>query len=130
VTSTRVAGVISIRPRHARRIFDGSKTAEFRRARMRLRAPAWLAVYECQPVGGITGAVMVESVTHADRAELLRFESDPDERRLIGAYLEGAAVGTALHIGQVRRFARIVPLSAVGVVRPPQSYLFIDAEIA
>lgn len=114
--------LLSIRPHHARRIFAGLKTAEFRRVRVRHRCPSIIWIYETTPVRAVTGTVQLVGISFGDGADLCRFEEDAAERSVVRAYLDGAPHCSALHLGGPLRFDSPLALSDLGVTRAPQSY--------
>ena len=118
--------VFSLKSHHAKRVYCGSKRAEFRRATVRA-APGDLAlVYETRPVGLVTGFFVIEGVVVVSAQSLHQFEDDDLERRCIERYLNGAKRPVALLIGQPRRFRRPFDLHRLGIERPPQSYQFLQ----
>jgi predicted transcriptional regulator len=126
MTDFRVRGLISIRPYHADRIYRRLKAAEFRRRRVRLSFPAWVAIYECKPIAAVTGVMQVYSISHGDPSTLVEFEPDSRERATVAAYLSGAVVASALHVDDVHRLSSPAPLVRFGLRRPPQSYVLLD----
>ncbi len=62
--------LLSIRPKHAARIFDGTKTVELRRVRPRLGGGDLVLVYVSSPVKAMLGAFEVAFVVAARPAEL------------------------------------------------------------
>jgi predicted transcriptional regulator len=125
----QVVALISIRPHHASRLWSGAKRAEFRRARVRMVPPLWLAVYETLPVGAVTGAILVQSVTHDTPAALIALEPDLAERATVCAYLRGSKRASALHVHGTYRLDSPLPLDSLGVLRAPQSYQRLPAPV-
>jgi predicted transcriptional regulator len=120
-----MAVLLSIHPRHACRIYAGSKTAEFRRTRMRVSPPIDLWIYETLPVGNVTGRARVERITYGDANELVWLERDLAERPYVMKYLAGTQLSTALHLSRVERLELPVSLGELGIARPPQSYCYL-----
>jgi len=92
---------MSIRPQHAIKIFDGSKTAELRRIRPRTLAPDDLVfVYVSSPVKSLVGAFKVASIIVKPLEPLWR-----SVRKYAGVtrseffnYYEGTEAGVAIFI--------------------------------
>ena len=115
------AVLLSLAPRHAKRIFDGDKHFEFRRTTPRLSLPATAYVYETQPTGAVVGMFLVTASLGGD-TDLPSLEEDPHEREAVEEYLRGAARPTALTVRLPVRFSEPIPLSRWGLHRAPQSY--------
>lgn len=119
--------VFSLHPRHAARIYDGCKTAEFRRVRVALDTPLTMWIYETAPTSEVTGHVQIVSATRGTPREMALLEPDPAERRLVADYLDGAAVATALHLASPCRLDLPVPVTSLGLSRAPRSYAILRA---
>lgn len=118
--------LISIRPRHARRILSGIKRYEFRRRHVRV-APGTLAlIYETSPTKAIVGTVRIEDVIYGPGKDLVGLETDLEQQRLVSKYLAGACGPTALRLSSPAKLHRPVMLYELQVTRPPQSYMFVQ----
>ena len=128
--------LLSVRPRFAEALLDGSKTVEIRRRRARIADGATCLVYASSPVRALLGAVSVETVDTApadvlwsrwgDRTALRRDEYDQ--------YLAGGARPCAIVISRAISFP--IPLGLSELRRrhspfvTPQSYRFLaDSEL-
>lgn len=122
---------MSIRPRWADAIMDGRKRVEFRRCRFS-RPVSHVIVYATSPVRRVLGYFDVAEVTRAEPRVLWeRFASMGEiERDAFDRYYEGAADGTAIHIGGV--FALREPLDLREVLPagvPPQSFCYASPSV-
>ncbi|WP_211257925.1 ASCH domain-containing protein [Lentzea albidocapillata] len=123
--------LLSLRPRFAEAILDGTKTVELRRTRLSAPDGTHLILYASSPVMAVVGtAVLVGRDTdtpariwrrHRKNSGLLRHEYDE--------YFAGADLATALHVGFPHRLADPWPLSVLrgtAKFQPPQSYRFVS----
>lgn len=116
--------VLSLRTEYLRRILAGTKTHEFRRRRVALRAGDRVLIYEVSPVGMITAGFSVADVLHGPPEELLRLEADGAAREFLRGYLSGCLTGTAIAVRDPQRLPQALPLAAAGLTHAPQSYAF------
>lgn len=125
--------LMSIKPRFARRIFDGSKRWELRRQPTTIKAGDTIVIYESAPRMAITGHAKVFDVYRATvpvvRVALSQLGVSKAE---YDAYFEGSHWATAIGLTDV------TPRRPIGLeemrdklpgFRPPQSYMFIDDRI-
>ena len=117
--------LISIAPRHSRRIFRGVKKYEFRRRRVRISQDTTMLVYETSPTSMVVGRCTVVRVVCLDTPQLLQLESDAVERKGLEAYLLGAQNPCALELAAPFLLERPLELAELGVRQAPQSYTFI-----
>ncbi|GAB2842125.1 ASCH domain-containing protein [Lentzea nigeriaca] len=123
--------LLSLRPRFAEAILDGTKTIELRRTRLSAPDGTHLILYASSPVMAVVGtAVLVRRETdtpsriwrrHRKHLGLLRHEFDE--------YFAGADLATAVHVGEPLRLEEPWPLAALrgtAKFQPPQSYRFIS----
>ena len=64
--------LLSVRPRFADALLDGTKTVEMRRRPMRLHAGTLCLLYSSSPTRALTGALSVAGVDHGTPDELWR----------------------------------------------------------
>jgi predicted transcriptional regulator len=124
--------LLSVRPRFADALLDGTKTVEVRRRPVRLYAGAICLVYASSPTRALTGALAVRGVEHGspddlwnrygDRTALRRDEYDE--------YLDGRPTASVLLIATAIAFRTPVPLDELrrrsDTFVAPQSYRFMD----
>ncbi|WP_051222154.1 ASCH domain-containing protein [Conexibacter woesei] len=123
--------LLSVRPRFAAALLDGTKTVELRRRRARIAPGTLCLLYESSPTCALVGAVRVaETETsdpediwsrHAPAMGLTRAEYDN--------YLEGAAQPCAIVVDATAKFARPIRLHELRRRQrhfvTPQSYRFL-----
>lgn len=127
----RSALLLSIRPTHAEKIFNGTKTVELRRVKPRLNGGDLVLVYVSSPVMALMGGFEVESVISGSprqvwcavngRSGLTRAEFDE--------YYEGAKRAFAIVLKRRWKLKEPVRLRQLRQkrtgFRPPQSYHYL-----
>jgi len=122
--------LISIHPRFANAILDGTKQVEFRKVGFK-RSISHVLLYATAPIRQIIGYVEVSEIEERSPDALWRRYRRVAgiERRAFFDYYEGKATGFAL---MVRRPQRLIqPLSLTDLHRgatPPQSFLYSTAD--
>jgi predicted transcriptional regulator len=125
--------LLSLRPRFAEALLDGTKTVEVRRRPMRLGPGAICLLYASSPTRALTGALAVEMVDVGEPDELwrrygagtalLRCEYD--------AYLAGRPVACAIVVAAAVAFRTAVSLDELRhryqTFVAPQSYRFLSS---
>ena len=121
--------LLSIKPQFAERIFDGSKTFEFRKAIHRRTEITTAVVYVTRPVGMIVGEFEIHGIEsdRPDRLWDLTSHGAGVDRPFYDAYFAERRIGYALRIGRVTKFATPVqPASLFADFTPPQSYMYVS----
>jgi predicted transcriptional regulator len=128
--------LLSVRPRFADALLDGTKTIEVRRRPMRLHTGALCLLYASSPTRALTGALIVAGVDHAAPAELWRRHGPRMAltRDEYDHYLDGRSTACALVVTAPITFRAPVPLAELrrrlAAFVPPQSYRFVrDGEL-
>lgn len=136
VVSMDEALLLSIRPRFARLLFDGSKTVELRRKTPNVQAGMLVLVYESSPTMALVGSGTIKSVT-VGSPDVMWATADSQaglSRPEYDKYFEGCAQATFLGLASLVRFTRPVTLSDMRErwpwLRPPQSYRYVRATVA
>jgi predicted transcriptional regulator len=132
MTAANRALVLSLRPRFAKAILDGSKTAELRRQRVGAPPGTRVILYASSPAMAVVGTARisaVESLTpdmawrhYRHRLGLLRTEFDD--------YLAGSSVACILSMQGVQSLDAPLPLKQLHHTvrfRPPQSYRYLTS---
>ncbi len=130
-SKNRVAALVSVKPKYAAALLDGSKVVEFRKSKFGKQVDL-LVIYASTPVRRVVGVLTVKGVEEAQPAQLWRQyhrvggikEADFFE------YYLGRTKGVAIHIGE--RFVLSEPqvLEDLGCGRPPQAYQYMSSEVA
>lgn len=118
--------LISIHPRHAGRIYAGTKSFEYRRRASGLLERDRLLIYETAPISKITGEARIEEVQAGSSHELSMLESDCTERKLVARYLAGARRPVALKLVQIVKYKSGKSLKEFGLRYPPRTYQFLE----
>ena len=128
------AVLISIRPKFARSLLAGTKTAEVRRRFPDLPSGTKLFVYSSSPDRAILGTLVLDAVQDCSPENVwLRFRLAIDiEKSRLDQYLSGAVSARVLQVLHPRLWVRPVSLedlrSELGL-EPAQSYRYLtDAE--
>jgi predicted transcriptional regulator len=125
--------LLSIRPKHAEKIFSGVKTVELRRTRPRLKNGDLVLVYVSSPTKALMGAFEVASVTAGSPNQIWkRFNGKSGlTKSEFDDYYEGAKQAFAVLLKQLWKFKKPVNLTQlrrkrIGF-RPPQGYHYLTA---
>jgi predicted transcriptional regulator len=123
--------LLSVRPRFADALLNGSKTVEIRRRRAHLVHGSLCLLYASSPVCALVGAMRVH-MTDTGSPDVIwgRWGSQTGlSRDEYDAYLLGSALPCAIVVGAAVRFARPVALSELrrrqNAFVTPQSYRFL-----
>jgi predicted transcriptional regulator len=125
--TNRSVALLSVHPVYADAILRGEKTVEFRR-RPFGRPVERVLVYATAPVQQLVGAFDVASIDVDTPASLWdRYgASGCIGREAYDSYYAGAQFGAAIRIKTAHPAVEGLPLYALGDVRPPQSYQYVD----
>ena len=124
--------LLSIRPRFASAILDGSKTYELRRRFPSVLPGTLVLLYASTPTMAVVGSFVTAEIKRAPTGEIWSalkqvLALEPDE---YSAYLSPLTHGVAIEATQVRRFREPLPLaelrSGLGL-EPPQSFRYLPA---
>lgn len=133
IVDSRVA-LLSVRPRFAAALLDGSKTVEVRRRRARIADGAICLVYASSPVSALVGAVRIRT-TDTDRPDSLwsRWGNRTALKRAeYDTYLAGSTRPCAIVVSAAVAFPQAISLSELRRRRhafvTPQSYRFLDPD--
>jgi predicted transcriptional regulator len=125
--------LLSLRPRFAEALLNGTKSVEVRRRPVRLSPGAVCLVYASSPARALTGAVVVETIDVADPDILWRRHGAGTavQRWEYDTYLAGRPVACAIVVAAAIAFRTPVPLDELRRRRhafaAPQSYRFLRA---
>lgn len=132
VTMTR-ALFLSVKPRYARSILEGRKTAEVRRRFPDVPAGTVVVLYSSSPERAVLGTVRVKQTVRVEPSEVWeRFsESINIDKEALAEYLAGAEASTVLEVEEPKTWNRPVPLRLLRDllgVEPPQSFRYLVPE--
>ena len=124
--------LLSIRPRFAEALLDGSKTVEIRRRHAHIASGSLCLLYASSPMRALVGAIHVQQ-TDTDTPDALWCRWGPQtglERDEYDAYLAGSSQPCALVVSAATRFAGPVALPELRrrqhAFVTPQSYRFLQ----
>jgi predicted transcriptional regulator len=123
--------LLSVRPRFADALLDGSKTAEIRRRRAHIAPGQVCLIYASSPRCALVGAIRVK-LTDTDTPEAVWNRWGPRtalEREEFDAYLKGSDSSCAIVVESAARLPSPIPLAELRRRRErfvaPQSYRFL-----
>lgn len=124
--------LLSVRPRFAQALLDGTKTAEIRRRFPDVPADTTVVIYSSSPVKAVLGTMRVESLIRSTAAKIWR---DYSEEIGIGEselaeYLIGASECSVLKLAEPRRWANAVTLHELrrlAHLQPAQSFRYLSS---
>jgi predicted transcriptional regulator len=127
--NTRFALLLSIQPRFAAAILDGTKTVELRR-RPPLDLPDVAIIYSSGKTRSVQGIAWIKEVhTSSPNAIWKRFGPVSGvTRKEFFAYFDGSDSASAIELSSPLRAPSPMPLGALRVVglEPPQSWRYVD----
>lgn len=123
---TRV--LLSIKPKFANAILEGTKTFELRRTVFRNPTVRKIVIYASSPVSRVVGEFTIGDVLALKPEKLWEATGDGSgvERTFFDEYFRGCEVGFALKVHRPRRYAQPLVLKEhFGFSRPPQSFRYL-----
>ena len=126
--------IISIHPRHAHAILDGTKTIELRRRIPSLSNGTRLWIYATRPLGAVIGTATVEKIVRGEPKEIwVEFGHQTGiERDEYESYFDGAQEAIALILTDAQRSSRHVAIEDLRNLRqgfhPPQVLTWINRQ--
>jgi predicted transcriptional regulator len=121
--------LLSIKPKYAEAIFDGSKRFEFRRAVFRRLSVQRVVVYASAPVCRVIGEFTIGRVLSLELKALWGRTAHAAgiDKRTFDHYFEGKTIGYAIAVSSPRRFENPIELQGgFGIERPPQSFQYLN----
>jgi predicted transcriptional regulator len=125
---------ISLRPRFAELLLEGSKTVELRRVQPAVARGARALLYAASPVQALVGAAVIQDVHVATRAQIWKLHGARTgiTREEYEQYFSEASIAVAITLAEVQRLQTPVTLAELRQgrewFRPPQSFRYLDAE--
>lgn len=122
--------LLSLHPRFATAILDGSKTVELRRQRVAVPAGTPVVLYATSPVMALLGTARISQVDTAPPLTLWRQHRTRCgiDRSEYDSYMHGALQASALLLISPHALSQPVPLAHLrtsGTFHPPQSYRYV-----
>jgi predicted transcriptional regulator len=119
--------LLSIKPEFARRIFNGTKRYEYRKAIFTNDEVNKIVVYASDPIKKVIGEFEVGGILHDDPRELwakTRKHSGINKKRFL-EYFANRNKGYAIEIVSTRLYDAPLPLDSLMVTSPPQSFVYL-----
>jgi predicted transcriptional regulator len=123
--------LLSVRPRYAHAILNGTKTAEIRRQRPVVHPGTLVIIYATKPVGAIVGTARIADVSCGNPADMWEQHqrSTGVTRAEYDAYLTGAETAYLLFLRRVQRLEPLLTLEQIRsatTFQPPQGYRYLS----
>ncbi|MFC9534346.1 ASCH domain-containing protein [Streptomyces sp. NPDC056975] len=127
------AMLLSVHPRFATAILDGSKTVEVRRQRVAAPPGTPVLLYATAPTMALVGAARIASIRVASPREVWSAHRSQTgiSRSEYDSYMSGATQASGLTLQDPVSFEIPVPLDALrtaGAFHPPQSYRYLKRD--
>ncbi|MBI3229507.1 MAG: ASCH domain-containing protein [Burkholderiales bacterium] len=120
--------MLSIKPKYANLIIEGTKTVELRRA-IPSKQVGTIAIYSSSPVQMIVAVADVRETVEASRTRLWSIAKNNGgglTRRELFAYFAGKKTGFALMLENVRTFGKpVLPTKIFKPFSAPQSFRYL-----
>jgi predicted transcriptional regulator len=123
--------LLSVRPRYADAILNGTKTTEIRRQHPVVHPGTLVVIYSTKPVGALVGTARIAEVACGSRAEMWEQHHSRTgiTRAEYDAYLDGTFTAHLLLLHRMQRFEPLLTLEqmrATTAFQPPQSYRYLN----
>ena len=120
--------LMSIKPKYAIQILNGTKTFEYRKNRFRRQNVDAIVIYATSPVMKVIGEVKLVGILE-DRPEIIwekTYHNGGINKTAYDDYFEGKDKAIAYRLGKVEKYENEMQLSDFHVHVPPQSYVYLD----
>lgn len=120
--------LMSIKPKYATQILDGTKTFEYRKTRFRKKNVDSIVIYATSPIMKIIGEVQLIDILEGTPDTIWKktFRSGGINKTAYDDYFEGKEKAIAYRLGTVEKYENEMNLSDFHVNVPPQSYIYLD----
>ena len=128
----RRVALVSIHPRHANAILDGTKQFEFRRAAYPAES-RYVVIYATAPVQRVIGWFEIDMIERGSPSTLWRRFGPLGaiDRETFRRYYRACPVGAAIRVRGPVRLEDPMPLAALeSSLKPPQSFQYLSASAA
>lgn len=126
---------LSVRPRFANGILNGTKTTELRRTTPRLGHESLVVLYASSPISAVVGVFQLSDICTGAPTEIWRVLGPTTGVNILefNKYFEEAGRGTALMVGRTWRVLEPTKLETLRThwpsFHPPQGYRYVSAAI-
>jgi predicted transcriptional regulator len=128
--------LLSLKPRYADAILDGSKTIELRRTRPRIEIPTDALIYASSPRCAVVGTCRIVEVVEFTPLGMWRLHGRESaiDYAAYKAYFTECATAYGLVVSSPGRLENEIGLSAIREIwrgfQPPQSFRYLSTEIS
>jgi predicted transcriptional regulator len=122
--------LLSIKPKFAEAILEGTKIFELRRTIFRGQDVQRIVIYASRPVSRVVGECRIDNVLALEPTKLWSLTSFGAgvDRDFFDAYFHGKKIGFALKVSKPKRYAKARRLDEhCGLSRPPQSFCYLNS---
>lgn len=119
--------ILSIKPKFAKLIFEGTKKFEFRRSIFKNSKVSTVLVYASAPTSKIIGEFQIEKILN-EELELLWMTTRKYSGISKDYYLEyfsGKETGYAIKVRKVKKYKREKCIKETFGINPPQSFAYV-----
>ena len=126
--------LVSIHPKYADRIVDGSKTVELRKRFVEAAPSALLFIYSTKPVGAVVGCATIRSVRRLSTRDIWRQfgQAACITKTAFDEYFSERQHGYAIQLADVTRFCTPILIDILRArfgFSPPQSFMYPRREL-
>jgi predicted transcriptional regulator len=124
--------LISLKPRHADRIFGGAKTVELRRRRLNVEPGSRVWIYATAPISAIRGYARLDRVEVGTPSQIWKKLGGKTgvSREEFETYFQGCQIAYGLVLSDVMEMEAVLPLAeirdSVDNFHPPQFYCHLN----
>lgn len=120
--------ILSIKPKFAKKIFEGTKKFEFRRSIFKKKGIKKIVVYASAPISKVVGEFEIDKIIHEDVCVLwaitrLNAGITPE---FFDRYFEGKEKGYAIKVKNPKRYARRYDIKEKYGIGAPQSFAYVE----
>lgn len=122
--------LLSIKPEHAEKIFNGIKKYEFRRSIFKDHSVKTVVVYASSPVQKVIGEFEIDAIINDELFALWKKTKEHAgiSRSLFFEYFINKEKGYAISIRKVKKYKKALCLREAYDTAPPQSFMYLEAE--
>ncbi len=119
--------ILSIKPKFANKIFDGTKKFEFRRTLFKNKDVTNVVVYASAPVSKVIGEFEIDKIFHQDLISLWNKTSlfSGISEDYYKEYFNGKENGYAIKVKNPKKYKNELCIRESFGLKPPQSFAYI-----
>jgi len=122
--------LLSVKPKYAEMILNGTKTIEFRRKIWKDRSVDTVLLYASSPVCKVLGEFVIGSIWHFDALRLWEVCGESEVKTGVSfeyflEYFRGQGDGYGIQTDIVKRYSTPKTLAEFGIDRAPQNFCYL-----